>query len=257
MARPQNVQEFITRHEPQIRDVHEMTGIPPSCLVAQWGLESGWGSSKLYLEGKNFIGMRKYERHDYAVDLGKNGLFAGYLSYDECAADYVWLLRDSGIREDAGYTDILEAAEKLYSGRDDRDATRRRAVAVLEAMARSSYCAHKPDLTDGYNQGGVLAGKLIMLLDTYDLVALDEPIHIAPYVGDEGPPVDEVALPWLEREVTWPAKEAAGEIVDAAKDALGGATGALKGAAYVGIALALLALFLSVLGAARGLTAER
>lgn len=251
MARPANVQAFIDRHRRQWEDVYAQTGIPPSCLLAQWGLESGWGSSTLYNQGKNFIGMRYYSRHDYSVSLGSNGLFAGYLSYDECAADYVWLLTVAGIRDDAGYTAIIEAAQALYSGADDRDATHRRAVAVCEAMAASAYCAHKPDLSDGYNMGGVLGGKLIMLVDLYDLIAYDEPIRIAPHVGPEGPPVEEVDPGWFEREVGWPVKEAAGDVADAVKDAVGGAGDALKGAAWVGIGLALLALILNVLGAAK------
>lgn len=124
------------------------------------------------------------------------GKYAGYSSYDEAAEDYIWLMtkaESSGMadfREWAGYKAVLRAAAALYEGTDDRDATTRRALAVCEALGASKFCEG-----GGYNnESHGVGGKLKQIVLAYDLVALDPPIRIEPYIpaypGQPGGPAE-------------------------------------------------------------------
>ncbi len=123
MTRAANVQAFINRHARHFEQVHLATGIPPSVIVAQSALETGWGSSTLYREGNNLFAFRYYARHPYFVQLS-GGKYAGYDSFDDSAEDYIWLMTRAEwsnpdqrprFREWAGYTAVIEAG--WYCGR--------------------------------------------------------------------------------------------------------------------------------------------
>lgn len=51
-------EDFINLFAPIAIENMKKTNIPASFLVAQAALESGWGTSKLYLNGKNVFGIK-------------------------------------------------------------------------------------------------------------------------------------------------------------------------------------------------------
>ncbi len=232
MTRAANVQAFINRHARHFEQVHLATGIPPSVIVAQSALETGWGSSTLYREGNNLFAFRYYARHPYFVQLS-GGKYAGYDSFDDSAEDYIWLMTRAEwsnpdqrprFREWAGYTAVIEAARALYPGTSDLDATMNRAMATCEALGASKFCEG-----GGYNNTthGV-GGKLKQIIAANDLIALDPKIKIAPYVpgqpGEAGPPVDSYPKETLwerfagDLAQTW--RDITGAVAKAAGDAL-------------------------------------
>lgn len=178
MARAANVQAFIDNHWQQFQGIHLATGIPPSVLVAQSALESGWGSSTLYQRGRSLFAFRYYSRHEFYVELS-GGKYAGYESYDEAAEDYIWLMtraESSGMadfREWAGYKAVIRAATASWSGTSNLDAMLNRAMAVCEALGASKFCEG-----GGYNNTthGV-GGKLKQILLSNDLIELDSLIY--------------------------------------------------------------------------------
>lgn len=263
MARAANVQAFIDKHARQFEQIQLATKLPPSAIVAQSALETGWGGSTLYTQGLNLFAFRYYARHVGFITLydalGKlMGKYARYDSYDESAEDYIWLLTKAesstikNFREWAGYTAVLRAAEALYPGTSDRDATLARALAVCEALGASKFCEG-----GGYNntaQG--VGGKLKQIILANDLIALDPPIHIAPYIpgqpGQPGPPVETYPGDTLWYRLAGDLAEAWGNV----KEALAPLTSGLKVALWVLVGAAALWGAYEALGRARNDSAE-
>lgn len=238
MARAANVQAFIDKHARQFEQIALATKLPPSAIVAQSALETGWGSSTLYAQGRNLFAFRYYARHEFFVQLS-GGKYAGYSSYDESAEDYVWLMTKAesssieDFREWAGYKAVIRAAEALYSGTSDRDATLNRALAVCEALGASKFCEG-----GGYNNAEYgVGGKLKQILLGNDLIALDPPIHIAPYIpgqpGQPGPPAESYPGDTLWYRLAGDLAEAWANIKGAVGAALAPAAAGLKVALWV------------------------
>jgi len=178
MARAANVQAFINKHLQQFVQINLATKIPLSVLVAQSALETGWGSSTLYNQGRSLFAFRYYARHEFFVQLS-GGKYAGYESYDEAAEDYIWLMtraESSGMadfREWAGYKAVLRAAAATYSGSSDQDAKANRAFAVCEALGASKFCEGGGYNNDTYGIGG----KLKQIIVANALLDLDPAIY--------------------------------------------------------------------------------
>lgn len=68
--------------------------IPPTSLIlAQASLESGWGRSKLAIEGNNLFGMRSTLKDpNRAVKMGKNDFYKKYSTINESVKDYIMTL---------------------------------------------------------------------------------------------------------------------------------------------------------------------
>lgn len=56
--RPPEAQAYVDQFGKTALQVGWDTGVPPSIILAVGALESGWGKSKLALEGKNHFGMK-------------------------------------------------------------------------------------------------------------------------------------------------------------------------------------------------------
>lgn len=50
--------DFVRELAPYAKAASGATGLAPEVILAQWGLETGWGSSKLFREGKNLAGIK-------------------------------------------------------------------------------------------------------------------------------------------------------------------------------------------------------
>ena len=90
----------------------------PRLILAQWGVETGWGTSALAVNWHNLAGIRWYGRAVQARQIGgiagKAGTgFAGYNSLADFAADYGYVIGlpyYAGVREQ---TDVYAQARAL------------------------------------------------------------------------------------------------------------------------------------------------
>lgn len=74
------VQEFVKKHASEARLAAVSTGVPMEAVLAQWGLETGWGTSRLYREAQNLAGIT-----------GSDG-YRQYASTQDFVQDYIRLL---------------------------------------------------------------------------------------------------------------------------------------------------------------------
>lgn len=78
----------------KIDDLLNKMIIPPTSLIlAQASLESGWGRSKVAIEGNNLFGMRSTLKDPTkAVKIGKNDFYKKYISIEDSIEDYIMTL---------------------------------------------------------------------------------------------------------------------------------------------------------------------
>ena len=57
-SRPEKVQQYIEKYRYLSVELHQMTGIPTTIIIAVAGLESDWGTSDLALGANNHFGIK-------------------------------------------------------------------------------------------------------------------------------------------------------------------------------------------------------
>ena len=125
------------------RVAHDHPHLFPRLILAQWGIETGWGSSSLAVNHHNLAGIRWYGRAAQVEHLGgtpgKAGTgFAGYASFDTFAADYGYVI---GLP----YYNAVRAATDIY--------------AQARALGASPWDAGH------YLAGGVAGGSIIRAIN--------------------------------------------------------------------------------------------
>jgi hypothetical protein len=124
-----NEQAFLSLALPYAQRVRQQLGLPVSAVLAQWAIESSWGTSDLARYHHNLGGISFTRYADYAASnkpaAEGGGPYSGFRSLEAFTADYIRLLSARGY----GYPAILEAGR-----RGDP-------VAVIDAMAASQYAS--------------------------------------------------------------------------------------------------------------------
>jgi peptidoglycan hydrolase FlgJ len=98
---PSHVETFIARHLADAKQVSTKSGVPASVILAQSGLESGWG---LRVSGNAYFGVkghapdgssRSFVTHEVTHGVAQKitDTFRDYRSYAEAAEDYANMLR--------------------------------------------------------------------------------------------------------------------------------------------------------------------
>ncbi len=75
-AVPANAHAFVRQMQPYANQVSKSTGLSPAMLLAQWGLESGWGTSQAATENNNLGGIKPWGSYGAGTD----SKYAGYSS---------------------------------------------------------------------------------------------------------------------------------------------------------------------------------
>ena len=99
---------FVQLYGPEADLIARSTGVDRWAILAQWAVETGWGSSDLARYHHNLAGIRWYGRSLQVEHIGgtpgKAGTgFAGYVSLAAFASDYAWVMR-------LGYYEATRAA---------------------------------------------------------------------------------------------------------------------------------------------------
>lgn len=145
--------EFAAYAGPYANQAASVLGIPASAILAQWALESGWGTSHLAREHNNLGGIKRVpESAGGATPADPSSGFAAYPSLAGFGSDYVRVLQ---IRAH-GYPAVLAAGAATYP------TARARAEAVIRAMAASDY--------DAAHYGGTGANVLAVLAQLWPVV---------------------------------------------------------------------------------------
>lgn len=120
--RPQQAENYVQQFGQVALEVSWDTGVPPAIILAVGALESGWGQSKLALEGKNHFGMKgkgttgaRYCSGTQEYIKGKahriKACFRAYESVEESYRDFAdWL------HNDVRYSKLFELSRKDYEG---------------------------------------------------------------------------------------------------------------------------------------------
>ncbi|MCB0632889.1 MAG: glucosaminidase domain-containing protein [Saprospiraceae bacterium] len=153
--RPPQVQAYVDQFGKTAIQVGWDTGVPPAIILAVGALESGWGQSKLALEGKNHFGMKgkgsagaKYCSGTREYIRGKaqriTACFRAYDTVEESYRDFAdWL------RQDERYAGLFN-----YSWQD------------YESWAQGLQDA-------GYATDPAYAKKLVRVVEKYHLHRVD------------------------------------------------------------------------------------
>ena len=65
--------------------------VPPSLVIAQAALESGWGTSRFFVEGNNLFGVWAFRKDDNVIEAeGSNALLRRYGSILNSVRDYIF-----------------------------------------------------------------------------------------------------------------------------------------------------------------------
>jgi LysM repeat protein len=154
-ATPQ--EQFIALIADAAMDSHERTGIPASATIAQAILESYWGSSRLAREANNFFGLKAQTKP------GPAGVM--WLDVWEAIGGYNRVQREPF----RVYSDVAESF--LDYGRFFIE-NGRYAAALAERNDPKRFV--REISRAGYATDPTYAGKLIGLMDRYDLYRFDE-----------------------------------------------------------------------------------
>ena len=98
---PSHVDAFVAQHLADARQVSARSGVPVSVILAQSGLETGWG---LHVTGNAYFGVKghapdgasvRFTTHEVSHGVAHriSDSFRGYRSYAEAANDYADVLR--------------------------------------------------------------------------------------------------------------------------------------------------------------------
>lgn len=143
---------FAEHYHPAAAEAAHLTGVDANVILAQWAVETGWGSSALAINHHNLAGIRWYG-HAGTVQVGgtrgKAGTgFSGYPSVAAFVLDYAHTLRLS-------YYDAVRHA--------------RTARAQLSALGQSPWDAGH------YVLGGLVGGSLISAYSRLPIVTTTSP----------------------------------------------------------------------------------
>jgi len=118
-------QEFYDKYYPIVADSVKGTGLHPEAVIAQMGIESGWGGSGLTTKHNNFFGIKgkgvnmPTEEEVNGKRVKQNSNFRTYNSAEDSVKDYVDLLKNN-----KRYANVLKAKTP---------------EAQAEAMGKSGY----------------------------------------------------------------------------------------------------------------------
>lgn len=112
-----HVTEFVTTYMPVAQRAAAQLGVDPSLLLAQWGLETGWGKS--ILPGTHNLGniTDPSGRGVTALDAGNRRNFKIYKDYEDFADSYARLIQGKRYASAVGTgSDIHAYASALKAG---------------------------------------------------------------------------------------------------------------------------------------------
>ncbi|WP_282198469.1 glucosaminidase domain-containing protein [Collibacillus ludicampi] len=93
--------DFVQKMYPYAQQVSQATGLPVDMVLAQCGLESGWGTSEAANENNNFAGIKPWGNYGP----GPDSEYAGYTSIQDFANGYINFLT-----QNSRYRGLLSAA---------------------------------------------------------------------------------------------------------------------------------------------------
>lgn len=112
---------FFDSMAPYAQRASQATGIPTSLILAQWGEESGQGTSSLAKRANNFAGI-KYWGSSYIND-GQSGMYANFNSVDRFTDAWIQFMggqRYAGVRNAGSVDGALSALSKSGYAEDSQ-----------------------------------------------------------------------------------------------------------------------------------------
>jgi Bax protein len=77
--------------------LHRLDVLPPSLVLTQAAIETGWGTSRIAKEANNYFGMMCFKKGCGVAAKGMNGEFRRYAKAQDSVESYMRLLNISGI----------------------------------------------------------------------------------------------------------------------------------------------------------------
>lgn len=103
--------DFVTKLQKYAQTASNQTDIPVEVILSQWGLETGWGSSKAFKNGLNLAGIKSNSKGSQFA----NGAYAGYNTLEASVNDWIRnMQRDiyAGVRNATGVEGSIQALHK-------------------------------------------------------------------------------------------------------------------------------------------------
>lgn len=159
---------YLERMRPYADQASAATGLPAEVILAQWGVETGWGDSNLARNHNNHGGI-KWIAGRSKFQAYQSGLFAGYKSISDFVADYIRVMN-------LPYYAHVRAAARAGASPEQ----------VALALGNSPYDE------GGYAVNGVKGQKIVLALRAFGGQAVAQP---QPAVTQTGPGAVAVTVP--------------------------------------------------------------
>lgn len=164
-----NATLYVARMRPYADQASAATGLPADVILAQWGVETGWGTSNLARNHNNHGGI-KWVGGRSKFQAYESGSFAGYKSIADFVADYSRVLNLS-------YYAHVRAAARAGASPGQ----------VALALGNSPYDEGE------YAIGGVKGQKIVLALGQFGGQTVAQPAK--PSVSVTGPGAVAVTVP--------------------------------------------------------------
>jgi len=76
--------------------LHRLDGVPPSLVLTQAAIESGWGTSRLAKDGNNFFGIMCFKEGCGVKSVGTSGEFRRFAHSQDSVAAYMHIINTKG-----------------------------------------------------------------------------------------------------------------------------------------------------------------
>lgn len=159
---------FFAQALPYAQEGHRRTGIPVSVILAQWGLESAYGTSYIAKQGSNYAGIKlgsaKGNQDGSIQSPDGSGPYGLYASWDRFTNHWSAILEDS-----AAYAGVRQAVAAGSSPE-----------AVAVALGTSPWAE------SGYKRSGQVGQGLLDVIKLNGLDKYDPPTYEAPATWTDG-----------------------------------------------------------------------
>jgi flagellum-specific peptidoglycan hydrolase FlgJ len=111
-------QSYIEKMRPYAIKASNGTGLPVELILAQWGHETGWGTSSVSKRANNHGGIKYTSHADY-----QSGAYAGYNSLNSFVQDYIRVMNLSyykDVRAAGSLEEKVTALDKSPYAEDPR-----------------------------------------------------------------------------------------------------------------------------------------
>lgn len=117
-----NQQGFMKEMQGYAMSAGAVLGMPYQVILAQWALESTYGSSELATTANNYAGIKYNNNADF-----KHGAYAGYNSKERFVQDYIRVLQlpyYNAVRQAGGIRETINELDKSPYASDSQYGTK-------------------------------------------------------------------------------------------------------------------------------------